>query len=53
MRWRRSSTFLLALTDDADVVDLLRACDVDMAVLRADLEDFIAHQLDSLVEAEA
>jgi ATP-dependent Clp protease ATP-binding subunit ClpA len=40
---------LLALTDDRDAVAVLTGCDVDIDALKADLEEFINEELDSLV----
>lgn len=40
---------LLALTDDRDTIAVLNGCDVDVENLRADLEEFIDEELDSLV----
>ncbi len=40
---------LLALTDDRDTIAVLTGCDVDIEALKADLEDFINEELDSLV----
>ncbi|HEY8596055.1 MAG TPA: ATP-dependent Clp protease ATP-binding subunit ClpA [Devosiaceae bacterium] len=40
---------LLALTDDRDTIAVLQGCNVDVQALRADLEEFIDEELDSLV----
>ena len=40
---------LLALTEDRDTVAVLTGCDVDIEALKADLEEFIDEELDSLV----
>jgi ATP-dependent Clp protease ATP-binding subunit ClpA len=40
---------LLALTEDRDTIAVLNGCDVDIEALRADLEEFIDDELDSLV----
>ncbi len=40
---------LLALTDDRDTVAVLIGCDVDVDALKADLEEFIDDDLDSLI----
>ncbi|MBU1175572.1 MAG: ATP-dependent Clp protease ATP-binding subunit ClpA [Alphaproteobacteria bacterium] len=40
---------LLALTEDRDTVAVLTGCDVDIDALKADLEEFIDEELDSLV----
>ncbi len=40
---------LLALTDDRDTIAVLTGCDVDVEALKADLEEFIDEELDSLV----
>ncbi|MCD7061182.1 ATP-dependent Clp protease ATP-binding subunit ClpA [Pelagibacterium xiamenense] len=40
---------LLALTEDRDTIAVLTGCDVDIEALRADLEEFIDEELDSLV----
>ncbi|WP_417581914.1 ATP-dependent Clp protease ATP-binding subunit ClpA [Pelagibacterium sp.] len=40
---------LLALTEDRDTISVLTGCDVDIESLRADLEEFIDEELDSLV----
>ncbi len=40
---------LLALTDDRDTIAVLTGCDVDIEALKADLEEFIDEELDSLV----
>ncbi len=40
---------LLALTEDQDAVAVLRACNVDMDHLRADLGDYIDNELSGLV----
>jgi ATP-dependent Clp protease ATP-binding subunit ClpA len=40
---------LLALTDDSDTMAVLAGCDVDADALKADLEEFINEELDSLV----
>jgi ATP-dependent Clp protease ATP-binding subunit ClpA len=42
---------LLALIEDQDAVAVLRACGVDLAVLRRDLEEFIDNELGGLVVA--
>src|SRR5690554_5548502 len=42
---------LLALTEDRDTIAVLNGCDVDVEALRADLEEFIDEELDSLVVA--
>lgn len=39
---------LLALVDDQDASSVLRACDVDLGVLRKNLEDYIDNELESL-----
>ncbi|SLN57163.1 ATP-dependent Clp protease ATP-binding subunit ClpA [Pseudoruegeria aquimaris] len=40
---------LLALTDEPDSVKVMRACNVDLAQLRATLEDFIDDDLSTLI----
>ncbi|WP_127143390.1 ATP-dependent Clp protease ATP-binding subunit ClpA [Pelagibacterium montanilacus] len=40
---------LLALTEDRDTIAVLNGCDVDIEGLRADLEEFIDEELDSLI----
>ena len=40
---------LLALTEDRDTIAVLTGCDVDIDALKADLEEFIDEELDSLV----
>ncbi len=40
---------LLALLDDSDAVPVLRACGVDMDELRAELTEFIDHELEGLI----
>src|SRR5690606_19692307 len=40
---------LLALTEDRETAAVLNGCDVDIEALRADLEEFIDEELDSLV----
>ncbi|HKJ62397.1 MAG TPA: Clp protease N-terminal domain-containing protein, partial [Hyphomicrobiales bacterium] len=40
---------LLALTEDRDTLAVLKACDVDVDALKADLEEFIDEELDSLI----
>ncbi len=42
---------LLALTEDQDAIAVLRACGVDINVLRRDLEEFIDNELGGLVIA--
>ncbi|MEX2647508.1 MAG: AAA family ATPase, partial [Alphaproteobacteria bacterium] len=42
---------LLALTEDQDAVAVLRACGVDINVLRRDLEEFLDNELGGLVVA--
>ena len=42
---------LLALTEDSDAVAVMRACGVDLEKLRADLNDYLDNDLDSLVRA--
>ena len=44
---------LLALTEDRDTVAVLTGCDVDIDTLKADLEEFIDEELDSLVVPNA
>ena len=40
---------LLALTEDQDAVAVMRACNVDMDVLRQNLTDYVDTELDNLV----
>ncbi len=40
---------LLALTEDRDTISVLTGCDVDIESLKADLEEFIDDELDSLI----
>ncbi|WP_051332153.1 ATP-dependent Clp protease ATP-binding subunit ClpA [Cucumibacter marinus] len=40
---------LLALTEDRDAISVLGACNVDIEVLRQDIEDFLDEELDALV----
>ncbi len=40
---------LLALMDDRDTIAVLTGCDVDIEALKADLEEFINEELDSLI----
>ncbi len=40
---------LLSLTDDSDAAAVLRACSVDLDVLRKNLRDYIDQELDNLV----
>src|SRR4029453_245824 len=39
---------LMALTDDEDAADVLAGCGVDLDRLRANLDDFLDHELTSL-----
>ena len=40
---------LLALTDDTDAAAVLRACSVDIDVLKKQVTDYIEHELENLV----
>jgi hypothetical protein len=40
---------LLALLEDRSTADVLKGCDVDIDLLRSDLEDFVNEELDKLV----
>lgn len=40
---------LLALTEDTDTIAVLNGCDVDVDTLKADLEEFVDEELDSLI----
>ena len=40
---------LLALTDDTDAAAVLRACSVDVDVLKKQVTDYIEHELENLV----
>jgi len=42
---------LLALTEDQDAIAVLRACGVDVNVVRRDLEEFLDNELGGLVVA--
>jgi len=43
---------LLALVDDQDASAVLRACDVDLAILRKNLEDYVDNELESLTRED-
>jgi len=40
---------LYSLTEDQDAASVMRACNIDLAVLRRDLDEFITDELDDLV----
>jgi len=44
---------LLSLTDDTDAAAVLRACSVDLEVLKKNLLDYIDRELDNLINEEA
>ena len=43
---------LLALTEDRDAAAVMRACEVDIDRLRAELERFLEEEMDSLIVEE-
>ena len=51
--WATLEHFLLALTDDKDALAVLTACDIDIEVLRQDLEDYLETASDIVGKAGA
>ena len=49
MNMRRLSTFLLALTEDNDAIAVLKACVVDVDMLRQDLGSYLDDDLSGLI----
>ena len=46
---RRSNIFCSSLTEDSEAAAVLRACSVDIELLRKNLRDYIDQELDNLV----
>ena len=43
---------LFAMTDDNDVINVLKACDIDIEFLKQELEDFIKNKLKDLISKD-
>ena len=43
---------LLALTDEEDALNVMKACSVDTHLLKENLEDYIVNELDNIINSE-